>query len=312
MDNQTRDGSGKGCRRMLFWSGVVFVVVVFSFLGFVAIRLAGMRTSVKREIARIEAAGEPVTYADLIPAPVPEGQNGAVDIEAAIALLPKLSPEDEKFWDYFALPDHPEPTPADIEKARAILAQFREALERTRKGLAKDAFVFDLDYSGITTLSPLSHLKGIRRIARAMCWEARLDCLDGRGDEAARRTLDAVRLARTLEGEPILISQLTSIALYNLAVSQAQYTIEHAKVPAALLRKISSRFAAAPGGMRKGLAWALKGERVMFLAATDEPMQGNAAVSGPQGQPSSASGLRPLRKVFFAANRAFYLPIMRG
>ena len=56
MDNQTRDGSGKGCRRMLFWSGVVFVVVVFSFSGFVAIRLAGMRTSVKSEIARIASS----------------------------------------------------------------------------------------------------------------------------------------------------------------------------------------------------------------------------------------------------------------
>jgi hypothetical protein len=191
----------------------------------------------KREL---EARGELLSLAALAPPPVPDDQN--------FAMTPLLKPLFSKAGDYAqqlakrlasadiiedrscpSIGNWPIGRVADTEawndylratNAVQRLDDVRPELEEVSSACRRPYSCFPIQYeSGIH--APLLHLNTLRKLTRIYAARAHLALLRGQTDDAAADTETIFRLAGSLKGEPLLVSQLTRMAILQLGFDPA-------------------------------------------------------------------------------------------
>ncbi|MHC5056255.1 MAG: hypothetical protein ACYTKD_16265 [Planctomycetota bacterium] len=181
-------------------------------------RIAAAEADIEKQLAAIRARGEPTTYAELAPPPVPDDENAAVLYEQAFQLMPAVVASEwsnpaTKEWFYVLSGD--EPVEPHLPKVKAVLASYAEILPLVRKAMERPRCRFDNDYSkGVEVELP--HLAHLRAFARVFAGEALLHAFSGRDAEAAESIACVLRLVRALDEEPLVISQLVKIAILGI------------------------------------------------------------------------------------------------
>jgi hypothetical protein len=192
---------------------VLLTIVLFSVW---RVRLAN---DVERRLAAIRAAGLPASGTELnsyYPA-VPDSENAALVITQAFANMACYPDERSNAVAKFKVPAGSQPLTSEQKQLLAGHVELnRVAIQTAMQRLLRSKCRYPIDMSpGFATLVP--HLPQIRDLAQTICFEGMLAAEDNKPQEAIQ-SIDAVlKLSKTLENEPMLISELIRFRMDNMA-----------------------------------------------------------------------------------------------
>lgn len=232
-------------------------------------------TEVRRELARIRAAGQPIALSDLAQPRVDPARNPAfVYIREANA----LSQLDERMLSDFTSRDPARKARVSTASVRRALSQAEDELARVRRASALPRCQFPVNWTGGAD-AQFPHYAGARRLARILGAHARLCAIDGRRREAMADVAAILGIARHVGQEPVLLASLVEYAI----ISTARATLQN------VLRECSPRpsectsvvEALAGMDLRTAMVRMLEGERCLGLSVLQlAGRQGSATSSG--------------------------------
>ncbi|MGL4515037.1 MAG: hypothetical protein ACRCT8_18280, partial [Lacipirellulaceae bacterium] len=233
-------------RRRRWWLWAPLALLLVGALG------VGWRLLAERSLlAKVRAAGDPVTLEDVFRETVPDDQNAWVVLASDPAALNAFERDLEALWkgphakQYDGLLDKR----LTAEAATAI----RELLERNRAWVdlverAINCPHYAFKPSSEAALSPtiatadvcapwpfqdeqLDSLSRPRTAARTLDLRLAVAIADGGGDEAQHVARSTLRLAKLAEGEPFLVGRLVGIAITGMALRQVHAATSGGDVP---------------------------------------------------------------------------------
>ena len=137
--------------------------------------------------------------------------------------------------------------------------------EAARSGLRGSRYPIDLR-QGFGVLLP--HLAELRTLGRELSVKAWVAAVERRPEDAATALMDLFPLANSLEGEPLLISQLVRIAIHGIAVDGLQTVMNLIELPDSVLAQLQDGFRQALPPLKDGpfLSRAMAGEESVALS----------------------------------------------
>lgn len=230
---------------------------------------------IEAELARIRAAGEPVTPADLDDLyQVPPDEIDVTDL-----WLDALESIDE--WDndeVVALPfvgDGEDPPPpgepwGQLEGAEEFLGRHAESLrllhEAARsEGAVRYPFNFNVGY--VPFVQPQT--QQLRAAVRLLQLQAHVEADRGDGKGVVQSIRAILATARTMEHEPLLLSFLARLALEDIAHAQIQHLLPHVEFEEEDVTQLQADLQAAH--LKKGLRLAMLGGRVNGIVTFRDP-----------------------------------------
>jgi hypothetical protein len=254
-------------RRILFW---VLLVVLLLGGGFF-VWSHDLRVDYLERLAALEAAGEPVRFADLAPPEVPDDENGAPLLEEARAWYERFEPDGEPACLFEEREDWTdEDWAAAAEYVRACEEPYVKLLEAA---VARPHCRFDLDWEQGPDLA-LPMIPGVQAAARVLTVRALLAAGEDGGVERAGRSLVLLtEVADRLPGHS-LICHLVRMTLYRQAAETLrEIAIHHGVARLPIDPPVAGRLAAIEdlGAMRD----ALRGERVLGIWVVDRWLAGD-------------------------------------
>ncbi len=154
-----------------------------------------------------------------------------------------------------------------LDYAKAVTGPVAAKLDEAAKsGLRQSRYAVDLRL-GFEVLLP--HLAELRVLAREGAVEAWVAAVEWRPEDAATAVLDLIPLANSLEGEPLLISQLVRMAIYGIAVDSLQTVMNRTELPEAMLARLQDGMKHAVPPLEQGpfLSRAMAGEEAVALSS---------------------------------------------
>lgn len=274
---QTNDSSiswrgriGLGTILLIAAGGGLLLIILFV----LGVWIAGRR-GLSEELAQIREAGEPTSAAELdafyaapsgrdatqlwldaiAPLDTPQFQAAAKGLPFVGANLDQI-PEPGQIW-------------PQLETAEALLAQHRRSLElmheATRQGgQARFPTRFEEGFA-----MPMPHVQQLRGGARLLALESAVEAHRGRIDAAIDSITAMFAAGRSLEQEPMLISQLVRMGLNGMARDRTQWLLSAVTLGDAQLARLDAELADCD--YREPLRRALIGERVMGIEAFANP-----------------------------------------
>ncbi len=213
-------------------------------------------------LAAAKAAGYPVTLAELEkwrPAP-PPGQNAAlIVLEAAEQRKSLGSREDSIQSRRGGEPLDPETK----EVLQELVTQNRACLELLHKAAAlsgKSRYPATLTNGVSVNLPYLASIKGLLQLLRH---SAALHAENGEAEAAVTDVLASVRVARTLEDEPFLISQLVRISGMAITTASLERVLSRVRFSESQLVRIEESLGAAESMISHAQIQAFAGERCL-------------------------------------------------
>ena len=272
-------------RRKVTVLRVITVLLLVAGCAFAIFRLT-LRSKLNARIEAIRAAGYPVTCAELdqwykIP---PDAENAAYTLADAFSCL--VEPRYKQFVPIVGplkLPARTEPL-AEETKAYAALyiIDNKEALELLHAGAAIENCRYPVDliagpaalFHDMSSLKDCVRLLNVEAISRA----------DSDPGLSARSIISSFGIARSLEKEPMLVSQIVRNACLGLTVSILKHLVNRTDFTDEQLRDLSGavvRAQAPPALLR-----AFVGERCSSLAILKMPPAQMARIFPPSASPS--------------------------
>ena len=210
-------------------------VLLLAFLaGCPVVKHYQLKGAVEAYRRQLRAQGEKLTIAELTPPPPTNGPNGAPALSFAASQLGSLqnpvpamtavAPGRARVaWAEAVLPAE------DTTNLWPVLAAAVETnqatLDAVRAALASPVLQFDLNYSLGPEL-PLPHLASLKKAAQWLASATLLDLHEGRAPEAWEDLRATSALATRYGDEPLLISQLVSIAINQILLSATWEAIQ--------------------------------------------------------------------------------------
>ncbi len=238
-------------RRAVAIAGTGLVVVVLAVIAVVLLRgrsaSQSLKAGVQAKLDAIRAAGEPVTLEELnnyYPEP-PAGENAAELYAQAFAALTADDPK----------------SPAFLSKNQRAVALLLQAAERK-------SCRYPLDLREGDSLRS-RHLQGIKKSAQLLQAEAIAQAKRDRTDAATKAILAGVRLARSLDNEPIAISKLVEFACLALAIQGLEQALAQTRFTEAHLARVQATLREAESAV--SFRHILIGERAFTLAWFQAP-----------------------------------------
>lgn len=220
---------------------------------------------IKHRFAQIRAAGLPASGAELNtwhPA-LPDPENGALVLTQAFALMRSYP---DRRSNEVAKPNILWRTnswsPVTRELVQGYLQTNVATLAKTRDALRLSRFVFTADFSYGPEIK-LLHLKNLKALARIAALQTALEAEDGHADEWPAYAELQLKLASTLNEEPIAISYLLRNAIIAMAAKATERSLNRATPNEQACQKLQSAFTEA--GKTNLLPFVLTGERAIML-----------------------------------------------
>lgn len=222
---------------------------------------------VHSRFARIRNAGLPTSGAELNAwrNAVPDTENGALLLNEAFLLIRTLPDNRSNEVVELKLLERANEWEPSTRASVAEYAQLNElALAKVREALELSASRFPADFSfGPDT--PLPHLARLKEMARILQLRSCLAADEGRGPASAEDISTLVRLARTLDDEPIAISFLVRCAIVQMAVKATERNLNRTGFGEDASAALQRAFAESPNSNL--LARAFIGERATMAPA---------------------------------------------
>jgi hypothetical protein len=264
-----------------------------------AVRAA--EAAIQAELARIKAAGQPVSATQIAPASVARAENAAVLYERAFAAT-KLTQHDRSALRSFLFPLPGSSRDHLVNPARTIIARNRTALDLTYKATARPRCRFPVKWEeGAAVLFP--HLSKMRDLCRLMSAQAVLLSIDGDVPRALQAIQAGIALADALAAEPAEASQVVRYRLYQMALEALQVVMWAHLVPPDGCRTLYDRLAAIQitgPFVRAAIADRAAAVTVYHIA------QSNPAALGIRLSPAQSTVLPPA----WTVNAAEWLPLL--
>ena len=263
----------KGC---LWVCCALFVLAILTSTLLFAMWSRATAQAVEEQIATIRAKGQPVTPADLdIFYAYPPTDKDATDLW--LAAIESIS-TDQFNEAVESLPvvgqsEIPIPPPGSaweqLEEVEAFLVQHADSMQQLHDAARMGgAARYDIEFEdGIGLL--LKHVQDLREGARMLTLEAHVRAHRGDTIGAAESIVSCIQLARSLEKEPILVSQLVCIAIHSIAYNLVHELLPYVNVSDESLAEL--QIAMRSSSFRDGFHGALMGERVMGIDAMRRP-----------------------------------------
>lgn len=198
---------------------------------------AGIRNGIRSELAAIQAAGEPMDAASL-DAWVrhhPESENGATQILELVDGFRGVDntqvPRRARSWDATKL------TWASTERAR--VQSWRIDMH---SALQAREFRYPLVFTNGLASERAPHLFSLKSAAATLAFWATHSAAIHQPDESAIALLDGLRLVRSLDDEPILISWLVRVAYLTIMSIGTENALTLGPLPEARLAELQSAF----------------------------------------------------------------------
>jgi len=268
------DKSLRPRRRLSFWhilGGLLLLAVV----GLLLMRWH-WRHEFLRGVEAIRASGSPVTLEELdqwYPWPA-SGQNPAYWITGATTLHHKLRQEysrrlEQIFNRSGARPDPNRPIPEDMgDLVETYIRENAKALEMLHEATSVGECRYPIDLSqGSDTLLP--HIVDVREGCLLLCSEAILCAEDGDPNGATRALEAALRVACSLDQEPIMFSHYVHMEGVSWAAAAFEWALNAAAFPEDQLMRLNRAFTSVHA--TDGLVRAVVGDRCLFLGAFEKP-----------------------------------------
>ncbi len=225
----------------------------------------------ERRLKRYRVAGQPVTLTELQAwyAPVPATENAATPfLEASYDLqfggasglsiqYGGLNPGLGEAWPATMLAAAQTGLAANAKR----LAQMHAALERPR---SRYPINLALGYGTI-----LDHLRWVPRAGEYLAFEARYAAEVGDPERAAEALLASLKVARTLEEEPLLPSYSARLGMNRVTVAATEAVLSRTPLTDGQLRRLQAAFVAAEATNHLGRA--VVGERCRILGGPGQP-----------------------------------------
>ena len=187
-----------------------------------------MQKHVDQDLAAIRARGLPVNCGELDEwySTVPSAENAALVYTQSIALLePQVDPKQIRPWTLLELPRRITPVEA------ALKTQVGEAVTLNTNALRLAHQAAELSRSrypinlrdGYKTALP--HLAGLRDLARLLEFQTFVQSGDGHRTEAAASLSASLALARSLQSEPVIVSQVVRCAIDGISCRSLERVI---------------------------------------------------------------------------------------
>jgi hypothetical protein len=199
-------------------------------------------------VAKLRAAGEPASLADIRPKPIPPEKNAAVHLQRISKDLNEFEKEYEKFYQTplgeeldkrsESVPGigWAQPNAEQLTAIRSIVDAHPQILHALQEAAACGEYGSVLDFSP----PPSQFLERVmkdctkpRELARYVAWKMATLMADGESDEAIRLGVQMLRLTRLWNHEPLLINSLVGVAIrgimfesINVALRQGQHSTE--------------------------------------------------------------------------------------
>jgi hypothetical protein len=260
-----------------FWKRLAIGVAIVVALALIANGFMAwwVEHKLQAKIAAIRAAGDPASIADLAPKPIPADQNAAAILKQIGPRLDEFAKDHVQFLDstplgqgfdrQFELGETP--TPEQIEAIRAILDKYPDIDTGLAAAAACNQYASMADFSLGSQPFLEQYLSGrIRTPARFLVWRIEVLIADGQSEEAAKRGLELLRLARLYDREPLLVNMLVGIALRGMAVNALYDSLAAGSVSPDLHTAIDQELALHVDPQR--MARVLKTERAYSVALT--------------------------------------------
>jgi hypothetical protein len=225
INNDHDEHAGSWPRRMM-WFGVAAAVFL---LGGAALLWWSWQSQLSRRLAEIRARGEPTNLTELdayYPYPpvaadatqlwTLAGERLETGVSKATVLQKKLP-----FLGEGSDPPPPGQPWAELELSRQFLADNAPAMQALRDAAAlggRARYIGPIDANWITLLLP--HIQSLRSCARALKLEANVRAHEGTAHGAAETLHVGLALARSLEQEPVWVSQLVHAAIFGMMVNE--------------------------------------------------------------------------------------------
>jgi hypothetical protein len=216
---------------------------------------------VEAEVERIRAAGQPITTEDFVALHrVPEGTADVTPLwlEAiALATQRKGSLAAQLPFVGQGKVDQLRPQGPDtlLPTAEAYLASYDDAIAATRRAAAaKGQCRYPIDFhQGMN--AKLKHLDDARQLARLLFLRAHVAVFRGRDEEALESVQLTLSLARSMDHEPNMRSQLVRLPLLDLALAEAELLVGERTLADEQLHSLQEMLEAIPvqGPMKVGL-----------------------------------------------------------
>lgn len=297
----THDASsaaGRRAARTRWWfiaSVVVIAPLLLVVTGVLAVVLwlMGMHGAALRrvnaEVARIQAAGEPITTADLYAHNrVPAGTNDITPL-----WLAALGSIDEQKYNADAQPlpivgDGPSNNlpPADVTAAEDLLARYDGSVQLilTAAG-AEGECRLPVEYDdGFSALLP--NVQKMRSVSRLMKLRGRVAVAKGDTEQAVQSVEAMFAASRALAQQQLLVEHLVRLATANMALREVEFLLNEADLTDEQLLRLKKHVEALD--FQQGLVKSLMGERGMGYYAFHHLEQMNGPEVG--GRPNPGPG----------------------
>lgn len=254
----------------------------------------GSRNRLRAEIAKLRSSGEPISADDMEAFYAAPAAGRDTTQLWLTALEPLDSPQfkvDAKDLPFVgeaktSIPLPGEPWP-QLAAAEAFLLKHRMSLDAMRQAARQGGRArFPTRFAdGVSMLLP--HAQKLRAGARLLALQTAVHAHRGQSDAAVESVVAMFAAARSLEQEPVVVSQLVRIALNGMAHAEVRWLLSAAVLNEPQLLKLDAELAAGeyPQAMRR----ALVGERAIGIQIFANPSSlGADALQGPPGlTPSS-------------------------
>lgn len=252
---------GLGLKGYLFL-GILFVVLLF-FVG-VLVKKGSIRKQITTELAALKQQGEPTRYEELALAygQVASEKNAGDLLQGAFAFKPPgISEKMDKLLKSYRKADGMLTAAAREELEEAVLAS-EKWLAALEQATTLEQAVFPLNFSGgLTMLVP--HLTQMKSSGQILAGRAILRIENGRKEEALADVHRIFQLARFMEPEPLLISQLVRFSVCELGLVTIESALQKLELNEDELKSLQERAFACQ--KREPFTRGLIGERVFGI-----------------------------------------------
>ena len=205
---------------------VVVLILVWSVWNYVATK------ALQQEIAKIRAAGEPLTFRDLA-APfgeVPESQDAGPYYTAALALVRGDKKKLSEVWRGLNKPSREtSQIPCDLlTDAQRLIKHNTVALDMLDRGSAEAGCNYDISVEGGASVA-VPRVNSAHRLAKIASMRTRLLAMSGRGDEAVESAVSGLRALRIFDRQPTVIAFATKIACLSIICRDVPIILESAQ-----------------------------------------------------------------------------------
>ncbi len=205
------------------WVGtaVVALGLLYAVLAGGSLLAAQANADLNRAYEALAADGRPMKAEQIIPARIPDSDNAALLYQVAVLQLKaETGVKSGLFAELIELADRilaekPDNQAEEQFKALSERQVVQDAMAILRRGTMKAGCRFDVDYSKGAEI-PLPHAGDLRNMTKILCAQGRLSAQNGNVGQAWDDAIASLRLANSLQTEPLLISQLARSAQFDL------------------------------------------------------------------------------------------------